>query len=182
MTRFQTNRLLVRDISEDDLNFLLQIYEKEENMKFISDGKYGWTKEQLTEKYEKYNKNYDLGFGVFTICLNDTNKIIGEAGLFDSFGDFKKIELGYILDTTYWGQGFGEEICNGLINYSFNNLGIEKLISRMYAENVASVRISEKCGMKRVKSGEAFNRQVYYEYEISKFATTGKQHRIIDKK
>ena len=167
MIRFQTDRLLVRDISKEDLDSLMHIYGKKENMKFISDGKYGWSKDQLTEKYEKFNKNYGLGIGVFTICLKDSTAIIGEVGLFDSFGDIKKLESGYILDNTYWGKGFGKELCNGLINYSFNNLKIEKLISRMYAENFASVRISEKCGMKRTKSGETTEGRAWYEYEIS---------------
>jgi len=167
MIRFQTDRLLVRDISKEDLDSLMHIYGKKENMKFISDGKYGWSKDQLTEKYEKFNKNYGLGIGVFTICLKDSTAIIGEVGLFDSFGDIKKLESGYILDNTYWGKGFGIELCNGLINYSFNNLKIEKLISRMYAENFASVRISEKCGMKRTKSGETTEGRAWYEYEIS---------------
>jgi len=167
MIRFQTDRLLVRDISKVDLDSLLQIYGKKENMKFISDGKCGWSEDQLTEKYEKCNKNYGLGIGVFTICLKKSSDIIGEAGLFDSFGDTKKLELGYILDNAYWGKGFGNELCNGLINYSFNNLKIEKLISRMYVENIASVRLSEKCGMKRMKSGETIEGRAWYEYEIS---------------
>jgi len=167
MIRFQTDRLLVRDISKVDLDSLLQIYGKKENMKFISDGKYGWSKDQLTEKYEKCNKNYDLGFGLFTICLKDSTDIIGEVGLFDSFGDPKKLESGYILDNSYWGMGFGKELCNGLINYGFNTLKIEKLISRMYVENLASVRLSEQCGMKRMKSGETIDGRAWYEYVIS---------------
>ena len=170
MIRFQTDRLIVRDISKEDIDPLLQIYGKKENMKFISDGKYSWSKVQLTEKYEECNKNYDLGFGLFTICLKDTYAIIGEVGLFDSFNDTKKLESGYILDNIYWGQGYGKELCNGLIKYSFNNLKIEKFISRMYAENIASVRLSEQCGMKRMKAGETINGRAWYEYEISNFS------------
>jgi len=169
MIRFQTDRLIVRDISKEDIDPLLKIYEKKENMKFISDGRYGWSKEQLTEKYEKCNKNYNLGFGIFTICLKDTTGIIGEVGLFDSFGDPKKLESGYILDNIYWGQGFGKELCNGLIKYSFNELKIEKFISRMYAENIASVRLSEQCGMKRIETGETIDGRAWYEYEIPNF-------------
>jgi len=170
MIRFQTDRLIVRDISKEDIDPLLKIYGKKENMKFISDGKYGWSKVQLIEKYNKCNKNYDLGVGIFTICLKNTTGIIGEVGLFDSFGDLQKLESGYILDNTYWGQGFGKELCNGLIKYSFNNLKIEKFISRMYAENIASVRLSEQCGMKRMIAGETIDGRAWYEYEISNFS------------
>jgi len=173
MIRFQTDRVLIRDIQKEDLDFLLQVYNKKENMKFISDGRYCWSKDQLTEKYSKCNKKYDLGFGVFVACLKSTNTIIGEVGLFDSFGDNKKLELGYILDETTWRQGFGTEICNALINYSFKNLGTITLISRMYSENSASVKLSEKCAMNRVKTGKTIDGRSFYEYEISNFMLSG---------
>jgi len=166
MTRFQTDRLLIRDITTEDLDSLLKLYQKKGNMKFISDGRYLWSKEQLADKYEKCNRNYHLGFGVFTVILKQTNTIIGEAGLFEIFGDCMKLEAGYILDSKYWKHGFGTEICTELINYSFNKLGIKTLICRMYAENYGSVKLSEKCGMKRVKTGETKDGRTFYEYEI----------------
>jgi len=173
MNRFQTDRLLIRDITTEDLDFLLQLYQKKENMKFISDGRYLWSKEQLADKYEKCNKNYPKGFGVFTVILKQTNTIIGEAGLFEIPGDCTKLEVGYILDTKYWKQGLGTEICTELIKYSFNKLGMKTLISRMYAENNASVKLSEKCGMKRVKTGETRDGRTFYEYEILNFRLSG---------
>jgi len=167
MIRFQTNRLIIRDIHTEDLDFLLEIYSRKENMKYISDGRYKWTKEQLAEKYAKCNKNYESGIGVFAVCLIDSNTVIGEAGLFDSFDDTDKLESGYILDAVYWRQGFGKEICNGLIQYCFNNLRISTVISRMYAENEGSVILSERCGMNRISTGETTEGRTFYEYEIS---------------
>jgi [ribosomal protein S5]-alanine N-acetyltransferase len=167
MIRFQTDRLIIRNILTEDMDFLLEIYRRKENMKFISDGRYDWSKEQLAAKYAKYNGNYVSGFGVFTVCLKDTHTVIGEAGLFDSFGDTNKLELGYILDAAYWEQGFGKEICHGLIRYCFNTLKISTAISRMYAENECSVKLSEKCGMIKVNAGETTDGRTFYEYEIS---------------
>jgi len=166
MMRFQTNRLLIRDIVEEDLDSLLLLYRKKENMKFISDGRTEWSKEQLKDRYEQYNTCSDSGIAVFAVGIKGPNIIIGEAGLFNSFGDSKKLELGYILDKEYWKQGFGTEICRGLIDYGFNVLSVEKLIARMYAENTGSVKLSEKCGMKRVEAGETINKKAFYEYEI----------------
>jgi [ribosomal protein S5]-alanine N-acetyltransferase len=167
MIRFQTDRLIIRDILAEDIDFLLEIYWRKENMKFISGGRYDWTKEQLTEKYIQCNKNQASGYGVFIVCVKDLNTVIGEAGLFDSFGEPNKLELGYILDAAYWGKGFGKEICNGLIEYCFNTLRISTVIARMYAANVRSVKLSENCGMKRVHEGETQEGRTFYEYEIS---------------
>lgn len=166
MIRFQTDRLWIRDIVEEDLDFLLLLYRKKGNMKFISNGRTEWSKEQLRDRYEQCNTYSDSGIAVFVVGIKETNIIIGEAGLFNSFSDSKKLELGYILDKKYWKQEFGTEICRGLIDYGFNVLRVEKLIARMYAENTGSVQLSEKCGMKRVEVGETIDKKVFYEYEI----------------
>lgn len=44
---------------------LLKIYNKVENMHFISNGKANWTREDLIGKYKKSNVNYGYGFGIF---------------------------------------------------------------------------------------------------------------------
>ncbi|HZL12003.1 MAG TPA: GNAT family N-acetyltransferase [Prolixibacteraceae bacterium] len=165
--RFETERLLIRDIETADLSSLLQVYSKKENMEYVSNGNYKWTFEQLSEKYNKLNKNYSSGFGIFVVEEKDSSEIIGEAGLFDSFGKQSKLELGYIIDSKHWGKGYGYEISLGLINYCFHKLKTKSVIARMYSKNVASVRLSEKCGMQKTNSGLTAANEEYLEYELS---------------
>jgi len=168
MTIFETERLVVREVKPEDVGELLGIYSKAENMCFISSGKYNWTKEELCEKYAGTNKDYEFGFGIFVVEQKETKKIIGEAALFNSFKDHKKLELGYIIDSMYWENGFGKEIAKGLIDYSFVKLSVRALIARMYAKNSSSVRLSEKCGMTRIEDGTAENGERFFVYEIKK--------------
>jgi RimJ/RimL family protein N-acetyltransferase len=157
-----TKNLLIREIIPSDINVLLSVYSKEENMKYISNGKYDWTIEELKGKYEKVNTDgYPQGYGIFAVVAD--GKIIGEAGLFNSFGNKKILELGYIIDEKYWNKGYGTEICNGLLNYSFNVLGVDKIIARMYPENIGSIRICEKLDFIKVDVTDA----IYYQYEIT---------------
>lgn len=156
-----TKNLLIREIMPSDINVLLSVYSKEENMKYISSGKYDWTVEDLKGKYEKVNTDgYPQGYGIFSVVAD--GEIIGEAGLFNSFGYKKILELGYILDNKYWNRGYGTEICEGLLNYGFNVLGLEKIIARMYPENIGSIRICEKLNFVKVDVANV----VYYQYEI----------------
>jgi len=135
-------------------------------MKYVSNGTYEWTYEQLSEKYDKLNKNYSNRIGIFVIEVKNSGKIIGEAGLFDSFEKLTKLELGYIIDSKHWGNGYGYEICMGLINCCFYDLRINSVIARMYSKNIASVKLSESCGMKRINSGLTEKNEEYFEYEI----------------
>ena len=166
----ETQRLLIRKIKEDDITQLLNIYNKEENMRYISSGKYKWSYDELHKKYTKTNVNDPFGIGIFSVELKETNKIIGEAGLFNSFNIPNVLELGYIIDVLYWNKGFGKEILNALINYAFNVLKTKTLIARMYANNIASVKLSESCGMSKIKEEMANNNSKVFVYELKNTA------------
>lgn len=167
MTITETERLIIRHINPKDLYVLLKIYNKQENMQFISSGKCSWTMDELSEKYSKTNNNYNSGYGIYVVELKETGEVIGETGLFNSFNDTDKLELGYIIDSLYWGKGFGRECCTALIDYAFQKLNVNTLIARMYAKNESSVILSEKCGMKRVEEGVTEKGKSYYVYVIN---------------
>lgn len=166
MIHFGTERLILKEIViKEELKALLTIYEQEENMKYIQSGKYDWTLQELEDRYQAINETgYPKGFGVFAVKLRGENKVIGEAGLFNSFSDPEKMEIGYIIEQAYWNKGYGTEVCRGLINYAFNRLGCTELIARMYDQNVASVRVCEKLGFEHVLTGEAANKKAFREY------------------
>jgi [ribosomal protein S5]-alanine N-acetyltransferase len=167
MNVIETERLYIKHISKSDIYQLHKIYNKTENMQFISTGKSDWTINELEDKYNKTNANYNSGFGVFAIKFKETNKIIGEVGLFNSFNDLSKFELGYIIDSKYWRMGFGTESCLALIKYAFSELQVMTLIARMYSKNLSSVALSEKCGMVKIDSGFTDNGIEYFTYEIN---------------
>lgn len=167
MIRFKTSHLIIRDIETHDLNTLLDFYTQKANMRFISDGKYDWTLSELEAKYKKTNKNYSLGYGAFVVELASTGEIIGEAGLFNSFNELPILELGYIIDSSFWRKGYGREVCQGLIDYGFKELGVKRLVARMYADNTASVMLSEICDMTLTHKGRAEDGKVVFRYEIN---------------
>lgn len=162
----QSKRLLIREIEPNDIDYLLEIYQDAENLKFIPNSNLNWTRERLKEKYDKRNQDYKNGFGIYAVVLVDNEEVIGEAGLFNSFQDEKHLELGYILDKKYWKKGYGTELCKALIDYGFNSLNLDKITARMFKQNDASIRLSEKCGMKRVEQTESAKEEEYFEYVI----------------
>ncbi|WP_372755479.1 GNAT family N-acetyltransferase [Labilibaculum sp.] len=167
MIFFETERLLFQSITEKEILDLLEIYRDTEVMRFIPNSKILWKKENLSEKYEKTNVNYDLGFGIFAVICKENKQLIGEAGFFNSFENLRQLELGYILKSDCWGKGFGTEICKGLIEYGFSKLNLQKMVARMYQENLASEQVSKKCGMTKVKEGRDLNGDLFVQYEIN---------------
>ncbi|TAK46915.1 MAG: N-acetyltransferase [Xanthobacteraceae bacterium] len=70
--------------------------------------------------------------------------LIGLCGL-SAIGE-ASFELGYWLGFAYWGHGYGTEAVRGAIDYAFETLDADSLVSGARVANPASRRILEKCG------------------------------------
>src|SRR5471032_3166202 len=55
-------------------------------------------------------------------------------------------ELGYWLGVDFWGQGFATEAARAVIDFTFEELEIERLMSGARVANPSSRNILEKCG------------------------------------
>ena len=64
------------------------------------------------------------------------------------FHAYKGREIGYVLSRDYWGMGIMPEAVNAVINYLFNDLGLDFLTCGYYDFNRQSKRVQEKCGFK----------------------------------
>ena len=60
-------------------------------------------------------------------------------------------ELGWFLERTHQGQGFGSEAVNTALQFLFNHLQAHKIIVLTRDDNVKSYKLAERCGF--VKEG-----------------------------
>lgn len=104
----------------------------------------------------------------FAITID--NKAVGGIGL--TLGeDIEKIsaEVGYWLGETYWGKGIVSSALKGIIDYGFNDLGLERIFAKPLEHNLASRSVLEKNGFKLegisrssvIKSGNIYNQTLY---------------------
>ncbi len=161
-----SDRVILQPINDDHLDALIKIYNKEANMKYIPGAHKKWTLKELKAKYLKFYTHDE--YGIYAVILKESGKIIGEAGLFDSYNDKYLVELGYIIDQDFWHIGLGTDVCRTLINYCFNKTDFKTIISRMYAKNKASARVSVKCGMYLTSTFTDSNGEQGIEYKIRK--------------
>lgn len=77
------------------------------------------------------------------------------------------IELGYALLPAYHNRGYCSEALRGAVNWLWEH-GFRKVIAGAFEENLASIRVMEKCGMVRQPETEnidyrgKLHRCVYY--------------------
>ena len=56
-------------------------------------------------------------------------------------------EIGWRLSSKYWGKGYATEAARAVLDYAFNVLNIEQLVSFTTEKNVKSRRVMKKLGM-----------------------------------
>ena len=61
--------------------------------------------------------------------------------------------LGYIFDPAYGGRGYASEAVAAVVAHAFDVLGVRRITAGCFADNLASVRILEKVGMRREQHG-----------------------------
>ena len=101
-----------------------------------------------TKKYLKHvEKCYKKGT-FYDWAIEYGGKVIGTCG-FTSFSIENQCgEIGYVLNSGYWGKGLARESALLVIKYGFEVLELNRIEARYMAENTQSRRVMEKCDMK----------------------------------
>lgn len=141
-------RLLLRPFEEKDLDDFFE-YASVPNV-----GEWaGWPHHQNKEITQKVLDSFIRTKKTFAIVYKDNMKVIGSVGLEEYKGDLqgfphfgKGREIGYVLSKDYWGKGLMTEAVQTVIDYCFNDLGLDFLICEHWDINDRSRRVIEKCG------------------------------------
>lgn len=152
MTILETERLILRELKETDLDDLYAILSDPETMQFYpapydQDG----TRQWITRSIESYNAN---GFGLWAVLLKEANnKFIGQCGLLMQHIDGTQVpEIGYHLNKNYWNNGYITEAAKACMQHGFDRLNMTRIYIHTYVKNIPSQRIAEKLGMQKIKS------------------------------
>jgi RimJ/RimL family protein N-acetyltransferase len=151
----ETERLVLRVPRLDDATALLEFVGDEEVMRRIGDEPGGHEKaEAFVDRWlKRWERN---GVGPFIVELDGT--LIGRVGLliwdrrtwetsaYEVAGEYAQEELGWALVRRAWGFGYATEAAEAVKSWSYQERGIERLVSLIAPDNVRSQRVAEKLG------------------------------------
>ena len=144
----ETERLLLRHLIMDDLDELYSLYQDYEIRQFFPEGvlSYEETKEELEWHMHGHPKHPELG--LWATVYKETGKFIGRCGLIPwAIEEKDEVEIAYLLDKAFWGQGLATEAAKGILQYGFEKLNLFRLICLIDPENIASQKVANKIGM-----------------------------------
>jgi ribosomal-protein-alanine N-acetyltransferase len=186
----ETERLILRRLTLDDLGPLAKIYADLQVRRYFPEGTltYEETKEELEWIIDVYYGRF--GYGLWATIHKETGEFIGRCGLLPwkvlegkdggvaltSAGDGTdrpasiEVEVAYLLAKEYWGRGLGTEAAQAIVDYAFGQLQMTRLICLFDPENRASRKVAEKVGLTFERNAEIDGEQSPL-YSVSKIAT-----------
>ena len=143
----ETNRLILREFQRTDLQELASILADPKVMRFSPTGVN--SVEQVQEKIQGFITCYKgFGFGKWAVVLKENNQLLGYCGIaIDRIDGKDGKELGYRIDSRYWGQGLATEAASATVRYGFEQFNLPYLLGIVEQANLASVRVLVKVGM-----------------------------------
>lgn len=77
---------------------------------------------------------------------------VGTVGLTITSEEQRIAELGIVVGRSHWGRGVGTSAARLVAGYGFNTLGLSEIRAEVLERNLASVRLLEKVGFRRVRA------------------------------
>lgn len=151
----ETKRLLLRRFVPDDLDALFALYSNAEIRRYFPEGtlSYEETKEELEWFLNGHPDRPELG--LWATIYKENNQFIGRCGLLPwIIEEQAEVEVAYLIDKKYWGQGLGTEAAQAVLHYGFEQLHLPRLISMVYPDNHASAKVATNIGMTLEKISE----------------------------
>jgi RimJ/RimL family protein N-acetyltransferase len=162
----QTQRLSLRKFVPEDVNALAAILCDPETMRYYPVSfDHAAVVDWIVRNRARYVND---GYGLWAMILNSTGELIGDCGLVCQTVDgTDQVEIGYHVRRNQWGQGYATEAARACRDYGFANLKVDKLISLIRPDNIASCRVAEKNGMTIWKEVTRVN-LLHYVYAIKR--------------
>jgi [ribosomal protein S5]-alanine N-acetyltransferase len=156
----ETQRLVLREFQQEDFRELAPILADPQVMKFSPTGVISIA--QTQERIKGFITCYKaFGFGKWALILKESHQLIGYCGIaVDRIDKKDEKELGYRLDSRFWGQGLATEAAAAAIQCGFEQFKLLYILGIVERANTASVRVLEKIGMRYEKT------TVFHELEM----------------
>jgi RimJ/RimL family protein N-acetyltransferase len=144
----ETDRLILRRLSADDAEFVLELVNDPAWLRFIGDRGVR-TLDDAREYIRKgpVDSYSRLGFGLYAVEQKEGGSPIGICGLVKR--DFlDDVDIGFALLPAFRGKGYAREAARATMSYAREVVGLERIVAITSADNDASARLLEEIGLR----------------------------------
>ena len=145
--KLETESLLLRPLGNRHLSRILDIWTQPEVRRHLwGDKVIG--EERVALEIERSKESFrEHGFGHWAVRRREKRRVIGSCGLL-RVPHTDDLEIIYCIDTALWNKGYGTQTAQAVIAFAFETLRLPLIHGRCALDNIASLRILEKIGMR----------------------------------
>jgi len=148
MLKLKTKRLLLRELTVDDAEFILRLLNEPSFLHYIGDKGVrdleGARQYILTGPVASYETN---GFGLYLVTLLETKVPIGICGLIKR-AELEDVDIGFAFLPEFWNKGFAFEAASAALGHGRDVLKRDRVVAITNVDNHASARVLEKLGLR----------------------------------
>jgi RimJ/RimL family protein N-acetyltransferase len=104
------------------------------------------TRALLTDWVSRYE---DGGYFNWVMVLKENGRAIGNISVVKLKENTDSADMGYCMSKAYWGQGLMPEALKAVMNFLFDEVGLNRIAACHDVNNPKSGRVMEKAGMKQ---------------------------------
>jgi len=144
---FETERLIVRALTEQDQDNFFLLNGSEEVMRYIRPVK---TKEESDEHFKQILEMGDPTpqNGRWAVEDKATGRFIGSFAIIPIPSEPEKTQLGYSFIPEYWGRGLATELAQAGLKYFLDNTSVPEIYAVSETANIASRKVLQKTGFR----------------------------------
>ncbi|HYB02005.1 MAG TPA: GNAT family N-acetyltransferase [Ktedonobacteraceae bacterium] len=151
----ETERMVLRRFTAHDVDHLVDLDNDPEVMRFLTGGRP--TPREVIQKdiLPAFIRSYEPvhGLGVFAAVDKESGEFLGWFSFRSKdANNLNEVTLGYRLRRAVWGEGYATEGVRALIREGFTELDVQRVVATTYEDNLASIRVMEKAGLKFVRT------------------------------
>lgn len=159
----ETHRLNLRRLISTDVNEILALRSNPEIMKFIPRPLIT-TQEEALEFIITMDTTIDSNTVInWAITTKENDQLIGMIGYYRMKPENYRAEVGYILSAEYHGQGIMTEALQRVVQFGFEEMGLNSIEAVIDPENIASEKVLLKTNFEK----EAYFKE--YQFFVGKF-------------
>ncbi|HEX8560221.1 MAG TPA: GNAT family N-acetyltransferase [Pyrinomonadaceae bacterium] len=148
MNVIETERLGLREVTEADAAFILELLNDPDFVRNVADrglrtleDARRFISERLVESYRSF------GFGFWLVETKDAKEPAGICGLV-SRDALPGVDVGYAFLPQFRSRGYAYESASAVVRYARDVAGLKRLYAIVNPANAVSIRVLEKLGMK----------------------------------
>ena len=146
MTVLGTERLILREFTVEDAEFILALLNEPSFLRYIGDKKVRELEDArqyiLNGPVASYERN---GFGLYLVELRESHTPMGMCGLIQR-EELPDPDIGFAFLPEFWNKGFAFEAATAVLQDARERLRLERILAITSLDNEASIGLLQRLG------------------------------------